>query len=351
VPANGPADFDIRINGAALPAPARGDIRAVTVLEDLDALSMFTLELYNWDDEGLKVSWSDASLFAVGSEVEISLGYVDALHKVMLAEVTSLELAFTADQPPMLTVRGYDYRHRLARGRKTRTFSQMKDSAIAGQVAREAGLRAQAKDTKVSLAYVVQSNQTDLEFLQRRAHQIGFEVYVKDKVLYFQPPQNAGKAALELSLGGDITEFSPRLSTLSQVGEVTVRGWDVKKKAVVVGRAGVGQEASTMKGRTSGPQTAKRAFGKATVAGVTQPVQTKAEADQIALGRFNELALTYIQGEVTCFGRPELRAGTVVDIEGAGRTFSGSYYVTSVTHTVTSEDGYQTSFTVQRTAA
>jgi len=351
MPASDLPDFNIRINGANLPYPARTDIRSVSVQEDLDSLSMFTLDLYNWDDERLQVSWSDSSLFAVGNEVEIWLGYLDDLHNVMLAEITSLEPTFSADQPPMLTVRGYDYRHRLARGRKTRTFAQMKDSAIASQVAREAGLRAQAKDTKVSLMYVVQSNQTDLEFLRRRAQLIGYEIYVRDKVLYFQPPQSAAKAAAELSLGGDITEFTPRLSALGQVGEVTVRGWDVKQKKEIVGKAGMGQEYSSMGGKSSGPKVANRAFGKASAASVRQPLRSKAEADQIALGHYNELALTYIQGTVVCSGRPQLRAGTVVDIAGAGKTFSGAYYVTSVTHTLTAEDGYQTSLTVQRNAA
>jgi uncharacterized protein len=83
-------DFSVKVNGATLPQQARADIRAVTVEEDLDALSMFSLELYNWDDEKLQVSWSDSTLFAVGGEVEIWLGYVDDLHKVMLAEITGL---------------------------------------------------------------------------------------------------------------------------------------------------------------------------------------------------------------------------------------------------------------------
>lgn len=351
MPASDIPDFDIRINGTPLPAGARRDLRTLTVQEDVDALSMFTLELYNWDDEALRVSWSDSSLFAVGGALEISLGYVDDVKKVMQAEITGLEPTFTADQPPLLTVRGYDYRHRLTRARRTRTFSLMKDSAIAAQVARESGLRAKVQDTKITLTHVVQSNQTDLEFLQRRAHLIGWEVYVKDRVLYFLPPQNDGHAAVTLSLDGDITEFTPRLSTRGQVGDVSVRGWDLKRKAVVVGRARVGQETTTMGGRSTGPSASDRAFGKAAVADVRQPVSTKAEADQRALGQFNELALTYIQGDVTCAGRAALRAGMVVDIAGAGTTFSGPYYVTSATHVLTPDNKYETSLTVRRNAA
>jgi len=350
MPRADPPDFGVRVNGASLPADAQADIRSVTVQDDLDALSMVTLVLYNWDDDGQQVTWSDSKLFAVGSELEVSLGYVNDLHKVMVAEITSLEPEFVAGEPALLTVRGYDHRHRLARGRKTRSFARMKDSAIAAQIAREAGLRAQVRDTKVTLTYVAQSNQSDWEFLRRRARLIGYEAFVRDKVLYFQPPQHAAKASVTLALGRDVVEFHPRLNAVGQVDAVAVRGWDVSQKQPINGAAGAAQVAA-MGGQSSGPQTARRAFGGADEPAIGLPVRSRNEADLAALGRLTGIALGYVQGEVVCDGRPELRAGTVVAIDGAGRTFSGPYYVTAVTHTVTQEQGYRTSLTVRRNAA
>jgi uncharacterized protein len=342
VPRGSLPDLSVRVNGSALPPAAAADLRSVTVQEDLAALSMFTLELHNWDDQLLRVSWSDSPLFAVGNQVEIWLGYVGDLHQVMLAEVTSLEPVFTAEAPPVLMVRGYDHRHRLARGTKTRTFVQMKDSAIAGQVAREAGLRAQVEDTQVIHGYVIQSNQSDWEFLLRRASLIGYEMYVKNKVLYFRPPQSAALPAAELSLGQDITEFSPRLTSLAQASTVTVRGWDVMEKKAFVAM----QNAAP----PSGAAATRRAFGTAGVTVTRQSSQNLADASSIARGQLAALSQGYVEGDVIAFGLPQLQADTVVDITGAGQTFSGSYYVTSVTHTVTLEQGYQTFFTVQRSA-
>jgi uncharacterized protein len=341
-------DFTIRVNGASLPQQARADVRAVTVEEDLDALSMFSLELHNWDEDLQKVSWSDSSLFALGGQAEIWLGYAGDLQLVMTAEITGLEPAFTADQPPVLTVRGYDYRHRLTRDRKSRSFSMIKDSAIAAQVAREAGLLAQVKATTENLTFVVQSNQTDWEFLRQRAGLLGFEVYVRNKTLYFEPPAYTSQPSARLSLGQDITEFTPRLTSIGQQTQVTVRGWDIQQKQAIVGSAAVGKE-RPMGGR-SGPAASKRAWGAASATIVDQTVRTRSEADQIASGRFNGLALSYVQGSVTGAGRPGLRTGTVVQIDGAGQTFSGPYYVTSVVHSLSQELGYRTSFTVERNA-
>lgn len=344
-------DCTIKVNGAGLPPTALDDLYAVTVQEDLEAPSMFTLALFNWDQARLDYTWSEERLFSPGNEVEIGLGYLDNVKQVMRAEITSLEPAFQSDETPTLTVRGYDHRHRLLRGTKTRSFLKMKDSAIAQQVASAAGLRHQAKDSQVVHDYVLQNNQTDLDFLQDRAARIGYDVFVRDKTLYFKPPQHWKRATTALVIGEHVIEFLPRLTTLSQIGEVMVRGWDIKKKQAVVGKAGIGQEGSMMGGSASGPKVANRAFGKASLISVDRAIAIQAAADKQAQGQFQEVALNFISGEVVCLGNADLHAGNVVNIEGAGRTFSGAYFVTGVTHTFTAEAGYRTTLGVRRNAA
>ncbi len=341
----GVPDVSVRVNGKALPAAAQQDLRSVTVEDDVRALSMFALELHNWDSDRLRVSWSDSSLFAIGNEVEIWLGYVGDLSRVMLGEITGLEPVFGSDSLPVVTVRGYDHGHRLARGTATRTFVNSRDSDVARQLAARAGLGAQVRSTQVVAGYIIQASQSDWEFLQQRAGLAGYEVFVRDKVLHFRPPEPAASPADKLSLGQDITQFTARLSAQSQADEVLVRGWSIREKKAVVAAARATPAAG---GRPSGPATARQAFGKASAAITRLPVRTKAEADSLAQAEFSEMALTYVEGDVVARGRPRLRAGTVVDIAGAGDTFGGSYYVTSVTHTVTAAYGYQTSFTVQR---
>ena len=131
---------------------------------------------------------------------------------------------------------------------------------------------------------------------------------------------------------------------------MSVRGWDMTAKKAVIGRSATGSEATTMGGTSSGPQRTRRAFGKAGATSVDVPVPTKARADQMAGGRFEDMALTYIQGEVECTPQPTLRAGMVINIQGAGTTFSGAYYITSATHSVAPDEGYRTQLEVRRNA-
>jgi len=344
--------FSIRINGQTVAAPVLDSILEVSVHEDVEALGMFTLRLYAWDEQKQSVMWIDDSLFHEGNTVEIKIG-IDGLSLLMamVGEITGLEPEFNTTHAPTLTVRGYDRRHRLLRGYKTRSFTKMKDSAIAQQIATEAGLTGKVVDSKVTLDYVLQQNQSDLDFLRERARRIGFEVVVDDKILYFRPPQIQQTPTTTLSLADDLVEFSPRLTTMSQVGEVVVRGWDLMQKQAIVAKASTGQETSLMGGSTSGPRAANKAFGNASGVITQHPLSSKAEADQIALGQLNTQALSYISGEGVCNGgNPHVRAGEVIKIEGVGRRFSGPYYVTSTIHRFSAAEGYTTSFSVRRNA-
>ena len=149
-------------------------------------------------------------------------------------------------------MRGYDRSHRLHKGRKTRTFLQQKDSEIAEQIAGEVGLTGEVVDSKVTHDYVLQANQSDMDFLQERARRLQYEVVVEDKTLHFRPVGNAESELLTITLDDDLLEFSPRLSAMRQVSEVAVRGWDPKEKKEIVGQAKIGDEVSTMGGNTSG---------------------------------------------------------------------------------------------------
>lgn len=83
---------------------------------------------------------------------------------------------------------------------------------------------------------------------------------------------------------------------------------------------------------------------------VEMPVESQAEADQLAKRRFEEMALRHVSGDGVCIGQPKLRAGRVIEIEGLGKRFSGSYYVTSTEHRYNRNTGYRTVFSARRNA-
>lgn len=332
--------------------PARSlerDVQSITVTEDLEAPSMVAMTLNTYDEITRKFNWVDDSQLSPGNAIEIKMGY-DRLHSVIVGEITGLEPEFSAEQGSIVTVRGHDRRHRLLRGTHTNSFIKLKDSQIAQQIASQNGLMAKVQDTKVVLDYVLQNNLSDLAFLQARSQRIGYEVWINDKTLHFQPPQYRTTSLIRLDFEQDLLEFSPRLSLLNQVTQVEVRGWDWKAKQAIVSKSS-SNTIAVMGGSRAGIRAGQAAFGDAKRQIVDQPVQSKAEADVMAQGQIEEKALHYITGEGTCVGNPEIRAGSVIQIQGVGKQFSGRYYVVAVTHIFSiSEAEYRTEFTVRRTA-
>lgn len=342
--------IDVLINGAPASAATLGYIEEVAVDDSVELPSAFHFSVTSSDAQDENDPWVDnENLFSVGNTVEIKMGESGAMTSLIVGEITSLEPEFSMGRLPLLNVRGYDRRHRLQRGRKTRTFLQQMDSDIAARVGGEAGLTVQATATGVSLDYVLQAGQTDWEFLCARARLIGYEVIVNDKTLIFRPVGSVQSEALTLSMNDDLVEFYPRLSSVGQVTEVKVQSWSVKDKNAVLGDSKVGDEQAM--GGSSGASAAAKAFGSAIDVVLDRPAEAQAEADQIAKARFSELALDFITGEGVCRGRTDLRAGKVVRIEGIGRRFSGPYYVTSAVHRCSSAGGYVTEFAVRRNAS
>jgi phage protein D len=341
--------FAVTVDGSPLPLAAALQVTRIRVDQDAALPGMFTMDLAGGDADD-ETAWIDGTLFAVGGTVEIKMGYGEALETLIVGEITGFEPAFTRGARPLLSVRGYDRRHRLLRGRKTRSFVQQKDSDIASAIASEAGLTAEATDSQVVHEYVLQANQTDMEFLKERARRIQYEIAIDDKTLHFRPVQNDQGEVLTITPEDDLLEFHPRLSTMGQLTEVEIRGWDPKEKKELVAKAGAGDEVSTMGGSDTGAALVESVFGAAAALVDSAPVATQAEADQYARAGFNRAILKLISGEGVCVGRADIKPGTVIKLDGIGKRFGGQYYIKSAAHHYTSSLAYQTHFVVWRNA-
>ncbi|MGE0642613.1 MAG: phage late control D family protein [Nitrospira sp.] len=343
--------FEVLINGQRLPQADCAYVSELEVDVSVTLPSMFTLALGGADTQREDVPWLDEERFAIGRSIEVKLGYENELSSVLKGEITCLESEFSTAHRAVLRVSGYDRRHRLMRGTKTRTFVQMKDSDIAGQIASEANLRPDVVDSKIRHDYLLQNNQTNMEFLGERARLIHYELSVDDRTLHFRPVANTDREAVKLTMERDLLAFYPRLSSCQQVSTVTVRGWNPKDKRKIIGHAGSGDEESRMGGEHSDTSSVPTAFGRQETMVVDRPVMTQEEADALAKSRYNKIGLTLIRGDGICWGRPDLHPGTVIKVEGVGKRFGGQYYVTSVVHRYSPHRGYHTHFEFERNAS
>jgi uncharacterized protein involved in type VI secretion and phage assembly len=289
----------------------------------------------------------DAATWAIGADVEILLAGTESrrLTSVFKGQIVALQPEFT-ERGAHIVLRGYDRGHLLTRERRTMTYQAMTAGDIARKLAGQVGLSAGTiDDPGVQSDFEQQSAETDWQFLWRLARRYDREVTVEDKKLHFRSAGGPAGAPTTLLWGENLISFRPRLTGAQQVGTVEARGWDPKTKRAFVASSPAPAPASTPgRGRAAGVKD----LPTNTVRVATAAVTIQGEATALAKSVAARLANAYVEAEGACFGIATLAAGSRIKVEGVGRTYGGSYVLTSVTHVYrsTGGNGYETHFTI-----
>jgi uncharacterized protein len=354
--------FQVQVNGSQLQADVSMNIETISVTTVPDTLDTFTFTIVNALPTMRWTHTSDADLFREGNSVSIAMGYVDDLQDMIEGEITNISPTFPADGVPTVTVSGHTRLHRLRGANTTRTFQNTTDAQVVQQIAQANSLEAQTDDTQIQYGYLIQPNQSDLDFLKQRAARIHFEILVQGKKLIFRKAQEAQAKTYTLVWAGaqrafasgpntlPLKSFAPDLNALTPKSNVQHRSYDVASKQAFVSNAGPSDQTSTMGGSQSGAQLPQDAFKTPrNEVHVTSPFDSQAEGDQRAKAALNQTAMQLIKGTAETIGIPELRSGQVVQIVGVGPRFEGLYYIDQATHSI-GNDGYSTSLNVKRNA-
>ncbi len=339
----------IELDGAPLTAAQASLVEEVVVDDHLHLPDTFEIRVIAEASDGTTIP------ARIGAKVKISALPAGGMmpETLISGEVTALE-ADLGEHGKRLIVRGYDLSHRLARGRKTRTFQGVKYSDIATQIAGDASVQPGTIDDSGPVReFVAQTNQSDWEFLHQLAAEIDFEVAIVDDKLDFRRPEQASSAPgtgdygssdpSQLVFGQSLVSFHPRVSAAGQVGDFQVRGWDVQQKEAIVGSASAGTTATELQ---DDPASLASLFGDAQFVAVdTSPADVRA-ANAIASRLAEQIGSAFAEANGIARGDPHLRAGSAISVSLAGDAFDGRYTLTHTRHVFDLLNGYQTYLTV-----
>src|ERR1044072_4997906 len=339
------ADFKVTVDGGDLPHDMVSDILEIVVEDSLHMPSACSIRLFCWDVDKNQFRWTDDQRMMPGKKILVKMGYLNKLEKVFEGETTALEMDAAGHMVPTMILRAVDKGHRLHRNRRQETYQNVKDTDVVSQVAGKCGLSADADTTATVYDWICQNNQTDYEFLKMLADRNGFRVYVEGEKLKFKKVEEPRGPVATLEWGLDLRSFRPRLTSHGQVSEVTVRGWDPKKKEAIVGTA---KHGSAVKSRQVGESKSGFAFsnefGDAKSVIVDWPIHSVKEAQDLAKSYMDKRESSSIEADGLCTGNNKIKAGVSIDVKHVGAKFSGKYMVTSSTHTFTPAECYTTQF-------
>ncbi len=340
--------YQITVEGNDVTDDISADVLSVSFEDHATDADMATLVLANPANR-----WSDAALFEQGNILELAIGYGHALTPVFKGPITRPEPSFPEDGVPTLSLRAYDLSHPMRRDeeKKATTWQEITDSDLAKQIAKKHGIpELDVEATTLVIPYVAQGNESDWAFLKRRAERIGFELFVERDTFHFHAPRDSlAQVPGALEYRRDLRSFEARLSVEKQVTKVVVKGWDAANKEPIVAIASGKDTGRSVLGEKAASDFVKEDFGEGAKILHDLVPRTVKEAEELARAYLKANEYTLVTGSGSVVGDPALKAKTLVEIAGVGQRYSGTYYVTKVTHSI-GDGGYTSEFECQRNA-
>jgi uncharacterized protein len=343
--------YEVKVGARKLDREAIHDITRVSYHDSLDEIDGFEITINNWDAERLTFKYADSDLFDPGKRVELLMGYYgrEPLRLMVTGEITSLDPDFPASGQPTLTIRGLNLLHTLRRREESYAYTNVKDSDVARTIAARLKIEPETPDAQDEdqHSYLLQDNKYDIVFLLERARSIGYDLFVKEPddggepTLVFKRSTRVRQVTHELAYGRSLISFNPTLSTARQVAKVTVRGWDNVKKEKIEGTAQRSQLRTSRFAR--GTEDPAGSFADREEVITNRPVNSKAEAETLALETLERIAKDMVTASGSTVGLPDLVTGSVIVVGGVTERFGGRFFVTATTHSI-DDSGYTTQF-------
>jgi len=381
--------YQIIFDGSAASDDFYGDVVSLTVEESTATAGSFYLQLATrLQDDG---SWTylDDDRLALFAKVTIKIGFTgggdssgvagaipgggsgdQGLTTVFNGYITDVQLSLGSNPGnTFLNVSGMDSTVLMGTEEKIATWPNMKDSEMVSQILGNYGLKSQVDATKTThqenVTTVIQ-RATDLEFVRELAQRNGMEFYVEtddqgNVTGFFRAPQLGGSAQPDLAIqAGDqshLRSFSAHLNGQRPLN-VKVVQMDVKANSPNTAqisdadrtKLGANDASGLVGGPLGGLVTPKVALAQMLVFGT--PTSDATEMQTLAQAvRDDADWLIGASGEINGEAyQSVLRPRRTVQVKGAGKAYSGKYYVTRVSHEIKHDGSYNQRFEARRNA-
>jgi phage protein D len=319
---------------------------AMTVREDALGLYGCEAEFGNWGAvSGGRIGFRyfDRALLDFGKRFKVKIGS----NVLFDGRVMGLRATFPEGAPPRILVVADDPLQELRMTRRTRTFTNVTDSAVLQTIASDHSLTPNISISGPTHSVLAQVNQSDLAFVRERARAVGAEVWVDGSTLYAKPRTSRSSATTTLTWQRELREFVATADLAGQRTEVTVSGWDVAAKTAIKAQATSSVVTAEIGNDTSGISILQQVGARKENLAHVVPLTT-AEAQGAADAFLRASARRFVTGRGVVETSAGLRVGSQVELKALGPMFSGRYIVTAVRHRFDGVAGIRTEFDVER---
>lgn len=274
---------------------------------------------------------SDTDTFAPGKQIVINAGYGSQTTAIFQGVVVRHGIKIAGNNEARLQIECKHKAVSLTIGRKNANYVSMKDSDIISQLVSPCGVSADVTATTTQHKEIVQYYSSDWDFIVARAEANGFLVVPDDSSIIIKAPQTSVAAVLKVTYGVDLMSFQADIDARTQLQSVVGAAWDLATQAVVQQTAS--QAALYTQGNLEASALAKVAGPSTFRLQTTVPLETD-DIKAWASARQMKSALAKIRGKMKFQGSALAKPGAMIELVGVGKRFSGSVFVSAVTHEI-----------------
>jgi Rhs element Vgr protein len=317
------------INGAEVSRTI--DILSIVVEKEINRIPSARLVITDGDPAAQDFSVSNQELFVPGNEIEISAGYHFEEEVIFKGIIIKQNLKIRTDHA-LLIVECKDVLVKLTVGRKSKYFTDKKDSEIIEEIISVYTIENEIESTDVQHKEMVQFNVSDWDYCVMRAQMNGKVCIANDGKLTVKSPGYDGDEVETVAFGATLLDFDAEMDARTQLSGVTGYSWDYAAQELVEAEAAA--PSVNLNGNIpSGDLASVINAGNIALrsGGVTPADELQQWVDAKAL--FSQLAK--VRGRVKFQGIPAVKPDTVLKVEGVGDRFNGKVYVSGVRHQIT----------------
>ncbi|RKI44381.1 phage late control D family protein [bacterium D16-51] len=329
----------IRMNGTELVSALKLSVVDIKVTLSLHAAGMVLFKLGGlYDAKSHSFDKKIKSYFALGSIMEVELGYLSHTCKIFKGFVAMLGAEFS--RAPFLVVTLMDARRLMMLSGSQYMLHEVVNYSDAFKtiIAKYSKLCSPEIDaTDDSLERPLSQTQNDYLFVTKelvKNGKVDREFFVLGSKVYFRKPRRVKQPIMTLQYGRELLAL--KIDEEYQDLKVEVIGYDGQAQNVVAGSAAVKKN-----------KNQKKLFSSAQVFTVADPaVNTQKKANEKASVIAKEKEWKARSGRGVTMGLPELVPGRFVKVEALEKDYGDhEYYIESVVHTIDNES-FRTTFEI-----
>ncbi|MDA9879053.1 phage baseplate assembly protein V [Flavobacteriaceae bacterium] len=328
------ASFAVKVDGTQIETKYK--LFRIQTFKEVNKLSRATISIIGGNPKENNFDESEESIFATGSEVEISLGYDQSNEIVFKGIISKHALKIKKDFQSvstnnLLVIECVDKAVKLSNTYTTEIYEDKLDSdIITALISNAPGVSKTVSFTSVMNDFLPKYNCNDWDFILQRAEANGMIVLNSDNAITVTEPKPLLTIPeLTVTYGNAMIDFHAEVDATTQYSTFDLSSYDSYNEEAV---SSTSQEPSLVDQGDLDGVTISKDVSPTKNELSTSSILTSSEAKNIADAFLMRSRLSRLVGKICVKGINNIDIGSIITLVGFGSRFSGLAYVTSLSH-------------------